>query len=127
MGIIQNVKDVIEGAKLVKEKRLKEEKTRALNDARDLMAVYADNVVTKFKVEYNIACNRGKRVCKITFNPYPNDALWKKMLNKVNKAEYLVVFEEVLREKIAQHGFNNILLTETMFNAKEPITLRVEW
>ena len=124
MGLI---KDALEGAKLLKEKRLAEAKAEMLNNAKDLMAVYADNVVAKFKAEYFIVSNKGKRMCKITFNPFPNDALWQKILNKVSKEEYLAEFDIVLKDKLSQQGFTQVKLSNTMFNKKEPVTVCVEW
>ena len=119
--------DYIAGVKIAKERRIAREKEKSLHGTTVMMGIYADNAVSKFKTEYFIQSNKGKRSCTVHFNPYPDATIMKKVLKRITKKEYLKEFESVLAEKLEQQGFTDFSLSENVLNTKEPATLKVKW
>ena len=121
------VVDYVRAIKIAKERRIEKEKAKALNDTTSMIGMYADNLVSKFKAEYFIQSNHGKRQCVVHCNPYPDPVIMQKVLKKISKREYLAEFEKILAVKLDQQGFSNFTLSESIINKKEPVTLKVKW
>lgn len=121
------VGDYLRAVKIAKERRIEKEKAKALSDTTSMISMYADNLVSKFKAEYFIQSNHGKRQCVVHCNPYPDPVIMKKVLKKISKKEYLAEFEKILAVKLEQQGFSNFTLSESIINKKEPVTLKVKW
>ena len=120
-------RDYLEAQKIAKERKLAKSKAKALNSTSRLISTYAENAVNKFKSEYFVQSNIGKRSCVIHINPFPDAEIMKTVLNKINKKEYLAEFERVFAEKLEQQGFTHYTLTDNFFNSKEPITIKISW
>ena len=118
--------EYFEAVKIAKERKLAKKKETAIKNTSDIMGIYAENAVRKFKMEYIVQSNSGKRFCSIPIDPYPDEVVMKKIW-AFGKKEYLVEFEKVLAQKLAEQGFVDYSLSDNFLNSKCPIILKVKW
>ena len=118
--------EYFEALQIAKERKLAKKKEQAIKNTSDIMGIYAENAVRKFKLEYISQSNSGKRFCSVPIDPYPDNVVMKKVWG-FSKKEYLVEFEKILAHKLAEQGFTDYSISDNPLNPKCSATLKVKW